>query len=223
MGRTLALQAIGNQALDGYLAEPEGHARGNLVVVQEIFGVNAHIRDVCDGFAREGFRALAPAVFDRIERGVELGYDNDGVQRGVALAGQLTPETLLADVRAALDGLALLGDEPTGIVGYCLGGSVAWRAADALPVRAAVSYYGGMVPKLLELAPKCPVLAHFGELDGSIPLAGVEALRARHPEVTVETYPAGHGFNCDHRAAYDAPSAALALARTLAFFRTHLV
>lgn len=222
MGRTLTLQALGNHTFDGYLAEPDGPAKGNLVVVQEIFGVNAHIREVCDRFAAAGFRALAPAVFDRIERGVELGYDSEGVQRGRAIAMQLKPEMLLADVRAAIEGLAKFGADKTGVVGYCMGGSVAWRAADSLPVSAAVGYYGSNIPNLVELTPKCPVMLHFGERDGTIPLAAVESVRAKHPEVAVHVYPADHGFNCSHRAAYDADSAKLALERTLEFFALHL-
>lgn len=222
MGRTLTLQALGNHTLDGYLAEPSGPVKGNLVVVQEIFGINAHIREVCDGFAAAGFRALAPAVFDRIERGVELGYDAEGVQRGRAIAMQLKPEMLLADVRAAIEGLAKFGADKTGVVGYCMGGSVAWRASDSLPVSAAVGYYGSNIPNLVDLAPKCPVMLHFGERDNTIPLASVETVRAKHPEVTVHVYPAEHGFNCNHRGAYEPESAKLALERTVEFFALHL-
>lgn len=220
--RTITLTAHDQHTLDAFHTAPEGAPRGGLVVVQEIFGVNAHIRAVCERFSREGYVCIAPALFDRIERGVELGYDGDGFARGRAIAVQLKPEMLLADVRAAVDALRAEGIARVAVVGYCLGGSVAWRAADALPIDAAVAYYGGNIPKLLELSPKCPVLAHFGERDAFIPLEGVRALEARHPSVDVQVYAAEHGFNCDARDSYDAKSAALALERTLDFLARNM-
>lgn len=217
-GRWIELRADDGHALAGYLCEPEGPALGGLVVVQEIFGVNKHIREVAEGYAREGFRVIAPAMFDRVERGVELGYDSASMARAMKLIEPLAPAGYLMDVRAAIDALAPL---PTAIVGYCFGGSVAWRAADALPVFAAVSYYGSNAVNLLDLAPKCPVMAHFAEQDVFIPLEKVQVFRERHPEVETFTYDADHGFNCDHRRQHHAPSAQLARERSVAFLKRH--
>jgi carboxymethylenebutenolidase len=213
------LRAKDGHELEGYLCEPEGAPVGGLVLVQEIFGVNAHIREQCEGYARDGFRVIAPAMFDRVERGVELGYDSAGMNRGIELIKPLSAEQYVLDAGAAVE---YIGSLPTGIIGYCFGGSVAWRAADALPVRAAVSYYGSNAVNLLDLRPKCPVMAHFGARDAMIPLEKVQALRERHPEVEVHVYAADHGFNCDHRRQYDAESAALARSRSLAFLKQHV-
>src|SRR5262249_20342401 len=151
--------------------EPEGAPRAGLVVIQEIFGVNSHIRELTDGFAKEGYKSIAPALFDRVERSVELGYTADTLQQGRGIAMKLSPEQILADVAAAIDALKL---ERVCIVGYCLGGTVAFRAAATLPVKAAVAYYGGGIARLLDLEPKCPVMAHFGKTDTFIPLSEVE-------------------------------------------------
>jgi carboxymethylenebutenolidase len=218
MGTTIEITAKDGHTLDAYLAEPTGTPRGGLVVIQEIFGVNSHIREVTDGFAREGFKSIAPALFDRVERGVELGYDGT-IERGRGIAMKLTPEQILADVAAAIDALEL---ERVGIVGYCLGGSIAWRAASALPVKAAVAYYGGMIPKLLDQPPRCPLIAHFGEKDHFIPMSDVQAIKERYPDIPIYVYDADHGFNCDHRGTYDEKAAKLARERTVAFFHEHL-
>lgn len=217
--RRVTLRASDGHELEGYLCEPEGAPIGGLVLVQEIFGVNAHIRDQCEGYARDGFRVVAPAMFDRVERGVELEYNAAGMSRGVELIKPLSAETYLMDAGAAVE---FMGALPTGIIGYCFGGSVAWRSAAALPVRAAVSYYGSNAVNLLDLAPKCPVMAHFGERDVMIPLEKVQVFRERHPEVEVHVYAADHGFNCDHRRQYDAASATLARSRSLAFLKQHV-
>jgi carboxymethylenebutenolidase len=219
MGTTIQITAADGHTLDAYLAEPAGAPRAGLVVIQEIFGVNSHIREVADGFAREGFKVIAPAVFDRIERGVDLGYDSAALERGRGIAMQIPPDKLLADVAAAIEALKL---DRVGVVGYCLGGSVAWRAAAALPVKAAVAYYGGMIPKLLDQAPRCPLMAHFGDKDKYIPLSDVEAIKERYPSLPVHVYDADHGFNCDHRSSYDEKAAKLAQERTLAFLHEHL-
>jgi carboxymethylenebutenolidase len=216
---TVTLRAQDGHELAGYLCEPEGTPVGGLVVVQEIFGVNAHIREVAEGYARDGFRVIAPAMFDRVQRGVSLGYDAESMAKAMELIKPLQPEGYMLDAGAAV---AVLAGLPTGIVGYCFGGSVAWRAADALPVRAAVSYYGSNAVNLLDLRPKCPVMAHFAEQDAFIPLEKVQVFRERHPEVEVFTYDADHGFNCDHRRQYHKPSAELARARSLAFLKKHL-
>ncbi|WP_448207309.1 dienelactone hydrolase family protein [Azospirillum sp. sgz302134] len=194
-------------------ARPRGPEKGRLLVIQEIFGVNRHIRNVCEGYAAAGYHALAPALFDRVERGVELAYDEPGIARGRSLKGAVPMENALADTEAAL--LHLGGAGSAAIVGYCWGGSIAWMAAARLPVRAAIGYYGGEIGNRLNETPRAPVLLHFGEQDHAIPLSVAEGVRRHHPSAIVHTYAAGHGFNCDERGGYDAESAAVARARSL--------
>ncbi len=216
MGEIIELQAEDGHFLDAYRADPEGAAKGEIVVIQEIFGVNAHIREVCDRFAGAGYSAIAPATFDRVKKGVELGYDEDGIAAGRELMGQLDWDNALKDVAAAAR--ALRPDGKVGVVGYCWGGSLAWLAACRLDIGAAVCYYGAQIPKFAAETPKAPVILHFGETDASIPMEGVETVRAAHPDVPIYTYPAGHGFSCDHRASFDAESSRRALVHTLDFF-----
>ena len=207
--------------LGAHVARPEGHARGALVVVQEIFGVNTHIRAVCEGFAAEGYVAIAPALFDRHERDVDLGYDEAGIARGRALRGEADTATALADIEAARAFVAAEGR--VGVIGYCWGGLLAWLAACRTPGwSAAVVYYGGGIGEVLDETPHCPVLGHFGERDKMIPLEWIARWRTLHPAHPVHTYAADHGFNCDARASYDAAAAKLARARTLAFLAKHL-
>lgn len=220
MGETITLTAADGHELEAYRADPEDAPRGGIVVIQEVFGVNIHIRDVCDGFAAEGYAAIAPAVFDRIERGIELDYDDDGIARGRALVEDLGWEGPLADVTAAAGALEPSGK--VGVVGYCWGGSMTWLAACRLDVACAVGYYGRHIIQFNDETPRCPVILHFGETDASIPMDDVDAIRAAHADVPVYVYGAGHGFNCDRRAAYHAESAKTARARTLAFFAEHL-
>ena len=221
MDATTRITAADGHELSIYRAEPAGRARGGLVVVQEIFGVNGHIRAVCDDFAAEGYLAVAPALFDRVERAVELGYQSDDIARGRAIREKVSLVDAQADVEAAARELA--GAGRIGVVGYCWGGTVAWVAATrSKSFAAAVSYYGGGVPELAGEQPNCPVQLHFGEQDHAIPLAGVERLQTAHPQLPVYVYPAGHGFNCDQRASYHAESARLARERTLAFLREHI-
>jgi carboxymethylenebutenolidase len=210
--------------MDIYRAEPKGTPRGAIVVIQEIFGVNTHIREVTDGFAADGYLAIAPAMFDRYEVGVELGYTPETIVKGRALKNRVSHEEAIADVEAAIAQVA--GAGRVGIVGYCWGGFVTWLAAvRARGLACAVPYYGGGI---LEHAvdetwtPRVPVLAHFGERDAMIPADGVRALAARYPAAQIHLYAADHGFNCDHRGSYDAAAAALARERTLAFFREHV-
>ena len=216
-----------------YEARPIGPAKGAIVVLQEIFGVNAHIRAVADGLAAQGYWVVAPATFHRVKTEVVLGYTPEDIGAGVALKSAveaLPAPGVLQDIQAAVDYAAKASGAPgqpgkVGVVGYCWGGLLTWRAACLLEgVQAAVPYYGGgmTTPGEIARSPKCPVLAHFAEKDASIALEGVAAFKQAHPEVAVQMYPATHGFNCDHRGAYDAPSAALALGRTLAFFAQHL-
>lgn len=224
--QTVNLTAADGLAFPAYVAHPDGTPRGGIVVLQEIFGVNAHIRAVADSYAAQGYLAIAPSTFHRLQAGVELGYTPEDVAAGVKLkaaAEGLPAPGVLQDVQAAVNAVKDAG--PVGVVGYCWGGLLTWRAACLLSgIRAAVPYYGGgmTTPSEVVRQPQCPVLVHFGDQDSSIPLEGVRAFQAAHPEVRVEIYNAQHGFNCDHRAAFDAPSAALARERTLAFFNEHL-
>lgn len=223
---TLNLTAADGLAFPAYVARPDGAPRGGIVVLQEIFGINAHIRAVADSYAAQGYLAIAPATFHRVQAGVELGYTPEDVAAGAKLKAAvegLPPPGALQDVQAAVNAAAEAG--PVGVVGYCWGGLLAWRAASLLSgVRAAVPYYGGGMTTPTEVArqPQCPVLAHFGDQDHAIPLEGVQTFQAVHAAVRVEIYPAQHGFNCDHRAAYNAAAAALARQRTLDFFAHHL-
>lgn len=221
MGRTLNLTAHDGHRLGAYEATPEGAARGALVVVQEIFGVNGHIRGVADRYAADGYHVIAPALFDRVRPGIELGYTDADIADGRKIRGELSFDQALADVDAAK--LALRGSGKVGIVGYCWGGTVTWLAAARLDgFSAAASYYGGGIGQFASEHPRCPTQCHFGEKDHAIPLQEVEAVRRENPDVQVFMYPAGHGFNCEARGSFDADSAALARRRTLEFFGKHL-
>ena len=221
MGHWIDLIAADGATISAWRAEPTGAPRGALVVVQEIFGVNSHIRSVCDGYAADGYLALAPALFDRLQPRVDLGYTPEDIERGRALKAAASLDHALADVEAARAVAAAAGK--VGIVGYCWGGYVAWMSAARLPGFAcAVPYYGGGMLEAVGERPRCPVLAHFGEKDAHIPVEGVRKFADAHPESKVLIYPANHGFNCDQRGAFDAPSAKLARESTLAFLRQHV-
>ena len=222
MGQMLKLTAADGFVLDAYRADPAGTPKGAIVVVQEIFGVNSHIRDVTDRFAELGYVAIAPAIFDRAEKGIELGYDQAGIDAGLKARGSIPVDRTLADLQAAVD--AVKPTAKVGIVGYCWGGSLAFAAASKLTgLSAAVGYYGGQIAaNFLDDEPTIPTLLHFGETDHGIPLTDVKKITDRYPSLPVHIYPAGHGFNCDQRASYDKPSAELALTRTLEFFYQNL-
>lgn len=228
MGEFIKLQAADGQTVSVWLARPEGPARGAVVVVQEIFGVNAHIREVTNSFAREGYVALAPAMFERVQPGIELGYEAADIEEGVrlkALAEALPAPGVQADLQATVDCAAQLSGGKVGMVGYCWGGLLTWRAAALLQgLAAAVPYYGGGTTRPEEIArqPRVPVLAHYSDCDPHIPLDGVQALQRAHPSMVLHVYAAEHGFNCDHRAAWNAAAAQLARERTLAFLGQHL-
>lgn len=228
MGKMIELKAADGHMFAAYVAQPAGKAKGAVVVLQEIFGVNAHIQEVADGYAQAGYVAVAPATFDRAERGVNLGYKPEDMNAGFALKTAieaLPAPGVLADIQAAVDHAASLSAGKVGVVGYCWGGLLTWRAACHVKgVSAAVPYYGGGVTSAGEMAhqPHCPVQAHFGAKDHWIPLDTVEAFRQAHPHVEVHVYEADHGFNCNHRASFDATAADQARARALAFFATHL-
>jgi carboxymethylenebutenolidase len=221
MGKTLELKAKDGFTLGAYKAEPSGKPVGGLVVIQEIFGVNHHIRAVTDRFSAQGYVSIAPALFDRAKRGVDIGYDEASMKQGVEIRAKIELEDTLLDTAAAIE--ALKGVGKIGIVGYCWGGSLAFIAAARLDgLSAAVGYYGGMIAAHAEEKPKIPTLLHFGEKDHGIPLTDVEKVKAARPEVEIYTYPAGHGFSCDERASFDKLSHEKALERTLAFFKKHL-
>jgi carboxymethylenebutenolidase len=221
MAQTVTLTAKDGHKLAAYRADPAGKPKGALVVIQEIFGVNSHMRRVSDNFAAQGYVALSPALFDRVENGVELGYDPKSIESGRAIRAKVPLDGTLADLQAAIDFLKPFGK--IGVVGYCWGGSLAFLAATRLSgVAAAVGYYGGMIAAHAGEKPKVTVMLHFGETDQSIPMSDVEKVRKARPDVPIHLYKAGHGFNCDERGSFDAPSAKLALDRTLKFFAEKL-
>ena len=221
MGKMFELTAADGVVISAYRADPPGRPRGGLVVAQEIFGINSHIRSVCDGFAADGYLAIAPALFDRYQRGFDVGYTPEDIAKGRDLKGKANIDAALKDVSAARDVAAAAGK--VGIVGYCWGGYVAWMAASRIAGFAcAVPYYGGGMLEAAAEHPKCPVIAHFGELDSGIPVEGVRKFATAHPEIQVHLYAADHGFNCDQRGSYNAPAAKLARERTLAFLRQHV-
>jgi len=214
MGTMIKLQAKDGHELDAYLAEPKGTAKGGIVVVQEIFGVTNHIKRVADQFAAKGYKVIAPAMFDRVERNVTLAYSE--IDRGREYMRQLKWPQTLADVEAAVNEARLAGD--VAVVGYCWGGTVAHVAASELDIDAAISYYGGGVAKMLDKKPRAPIMYHFGDQDASIPLSDIELIKKAAPKSPLHVYPgAGHGFNCDERASYSAKDAKLAFERSLEF------
>ena len=226
---TVRLKAADGFECPAYVAQPKGKPKGAVVVIQEIFGVNPHIREVVDGYAAAGYFAIAPAMFHRAKHGVELGYTPDDMQAGMTLKGAIEalPDlAFMADVQAAVKYAHQTSGAKVGIVGYCWGGLLTWRAAALVDgLSAAVPYYGGGSTTAEEIArhPHCPVMAHYAKQDHWIGLETVEAFAKAHPEVEVHLYEADHGFNCDHRGSYQKVSADLARERTLAFFEEHLV
>lgn len=217
---TISLTAADGHRLSAYRAGPQEAARA-LVVVQEIFGVNRHIRSVCDRFAAEGYAVIAPALFDRVGAGIELGYEAADVAQGRELRGRIDAGLTVLDVLAAA--AALPRGAKRGIVGYCWGGTVAWHGATRTSAFAASSgWYGGGIAAAKEEQARCPVQLHFGETDASIPMADVEAIRAAQPGVEVHVYGGGHGFGCDERGSYVEADYRLAQQRTLDFFAGHL-
>ena len=229
MGSFVELTAVDGAKTPAYVAMPEGKPRGAVVVLQEIFGVNSHIRSVADRYAAQGYVAVAPAMFARVKANVELGYTEEDMQTGFALKGavEALPEPgVLRDVEAAVAHAAtLVPGGKVGVVGFCWGGLMTWRAACTLPsVSAAVCYYGGGMTgeKEANRQALCPVLAHFGSKDHYISLESVDAFKLAQPKVQVYVYEADHGFNCGQRGSYSAAAAAKANERTLAFFAQHL-
>lgn len=226
MGQFIELTASDGHKLAAYVAAPArthaGKPLGGIVVAPEIFGINTHIRAVADGFAAEGFHAVAPALFDRAQRNYDSGYSQPEIQAGVAIMQKLDQARTLLDVDAAVAEAKNGGK--VGIVGYCYGGTIAWlAAARTAGLACAVPYYGGGMFNLIKEKPKVPVMCNFGETDHSPTLQQARAIVAAHPEISAHFYPnAGHGFNCDHRASYNAEAAKLARQRTIEFFHKHL-
>lgn len=225
--KTLKIKASDGHTLDSFWAWPEGPPRAGLLVLQEIFGVTDHIRSVAEDFARQGYLAVAPALFDRQQRDVALAYT--AIDQGRELMLKLSIDDVARDLAATVAHIRqALAGEPgagrrVGAVGYCWGGAIADLAACRTDVEAAVAYYGRANVAWLGEQPRCPVQYHFGALDPLIPPDVVAQIRAGRPGQEIWVYPeAGHGFNCDERHEYHAPSAAQALERTLQFFHRHL-
>ncbi|MBI1778121.1 MAG: dienelactone hydrolase family protein [Proteobacteria bacterium] len=220
MSETITLTASDGFKLGCYIARPQGKPKAGLVVIQEIFGVNNHMRGVADGFAKDGYLAVTPAIFDRVKPGIELGYGPDDVAKGRDIRGATDLDKVMLDLAAAVKQAKPAGK--VGVVGYCWGGTLAFLGGQRLGVDAAVGYYGGGMVPFADAKTTAPTMLHFGEKDTGIPLSDVEIVRKKRPEVEIHLYPAGHGFNCDERGSYDASATKLARERTIAFFKKHL-
>lgn len=217
MGTTIQLTAADGHNFSAYRAEPKGKPKGGLIVVMEIFGVNSHVRKVTDEFAADGYLAIAPAFFDRVERGLDVGYTPPEVEKARGLMQKMNFGDAIKDVAAAMKNIASAGK--TGIVGYCWGGSCAFKSACNVPgLTCAIAYYGGAIPTLVAEQPKCPMIFHWGEIDQSIPLEKAKMVAEAHKKYPHYFYPgAGHGFNCNERGSYNAEAAKLARSRTMEF------
>lgn len=220
MGQAITLKASDGHQLGAYRADPAGTCKGGVVIIQEVFGLNSHVRGVCDGYAADGYVAIGPALFDRVTAGVELGYQGEDLSRGRELRAQVGWDPPLLDIQAAIS--ALDGSGKIGVIGYCWGGALAWLSATRLGVDAAVCYYGGGIIDFVDESPSCPVMMHFGEKDAFIKSEHVATIKHKHAGLPIFTYPAGHGFNCEQRADYHPESADLARSRTLEFLAEHI-
>jgi carboxymethylenebutenolidase len=222
MSEYVTLKASDGHELSAYVARPQSEPVAGLVVVQEVFGVNAHIRSVADGYAKDGFLAVAPALFDRIERGVELGYEGADRDRAMSIYPKLKIDDAVLDVAAALEFAAKATGKKVGVIGYCFGGTVAWLAATRLHPDAAVGYYAGRIGNYAGEKLSAPMMFHFGKQDTHIPAEEVEKVHAAHPEVEINWYDAGHAFNAEPRPSYNKEAAQLARERSLVFLKKHL-
>jgi carboxymethylenebutenolidase len=222
MGKHIELTASDGFTFAAYRADPAGKPKGAIVVVQEAFGVNAHIREMADKFAKDGYLAIAPALYDRVERGVETGYTGADREKGIKTMQASNFDNTLKDVQATINACSEAGK--VGITGWCWGGSVSWLAACRLSgLACSIPCYGGRIPDFAKEKPKCPVQFHWGETDASIPMEKVRMVEAEHPDIESFVYAgAGHGFTCDHRDSYDKKSAELAYKRSMEFFAKHL-
>jgi carboxymethylenebutenolidase len=220
MNEIIEVTAKDNHQFSAYISQPSGKPKAGIVIIQEIFGVNKHIKELTDLYASYGYLCIAPSLFDRIEKNVTLSYDEKGVSKGRDLK-ELCNNYALKDIEASISVVSSAGK--VGVIGYCWGGSLSWRiGCEVSHLSASVCYYGGDIPKLRNLKPKCNVLTHFGELDKGIPLKDVRIFEKKRPEVHTYTYPADHGFNCDHRSQYDKTCAVVAFDRTLKFLEKNL-
>jgi carboxymethylenebutenolidase len=223
LGKQFTLTTADKHSLGAYRADPQGKPKGGLVVIQEIFGVNHHIRSVCDRLAALGYVAVAPAVFDRFVRDFECGYTPDEIAHARSYLGNLNWDHMIHDMAAAAGDLKKdVG--PKGVIGFCMGGTAAFLAACRIPgLSAAVAYYGGMIGKFADEKPKCPMQMHFGEKDEGIPMSTVEEIKKKQPQAEIYVYPAAaHGFYCDERASYNKDAAALAWKRTQEFLAKNM-
>ena len=220
MGEFTTLMARDGHEFNAWLSAAPAGARGAVVIAQEIFGVNRHIRRVADDYAAQGYVTIAPCLFDRVRRGIELGYSEKEVQEGRGYRLQIPKEKSMLDLAASINVVKHAGR--VAVVGYCWGGTLAYLAACELPVSCAVAYYGGQIKDHLEKSPRRPVMYHFGEKDPHIPLSDIDKIRAADPNGIFQLYPADHGFNCDERSTYDAASATLARERTLQFLNAQM-
>jgi carboxymethylenebutenolidase len=222
MGKDISLKSKDGFELGAYLAEPQGKARGAIVVIQEIFGVNHHIRSVTDRYAQLGYLAIAPALFDRGEKNFQSGYDGAAMDKARGMTQKISLDDRLADTQAAIDHVKSAGK--VAVLGYCMGGSIAFLSATRLNgVSAGVGYYGGQIAQFATEKPKAPIMLHFGEKDQSIPLSDVDKIKAAHPEAPIFVYMgAGHGFHCDERGSFNAEAAQVAACRSQEFLAKHI-
>jgi len=221
MGKMIELTASDGHKFAAYRSDPAGKPKGAIVVIQEIFGVNNHMKRVTDGFVAKGYTAICPALFDRSKRGIELGYDAAAIEAGRNLRGQVGDDGPLKDIQAAIDAVKGIGKIAT--VGYCWGGTLAYLSATRLNgITCSVGYYGGGIAGAANEKPKVPTMLHFGDKDQSIPMTDVEKVKKARTDCTIYVYPAGHGFNCDERGSYDAAQAKLALDRTMSFLAEYV-
>tara|TARA_B100000989_G_C19356066_1_gene391229 strand:- start:44 stop:709 length:666 start_codon:yes stop_codon:yes gene_type:complete len=220
MNEILEISAKDNHQFSAYISQPLEKPKAGIVIIQEIFGVNAHIKEVTDLYASKGYLCIAPSLFDRIEKNITLNYDEKGVSKGRNLK-ELCDKDSLKDIEASISVVSSAGK--VGVIGYCWGGSLSWRiGCESSNLSASVCYYGGEIPKLKYLRPKCNVLTHFGEIDKGIPIKDVKIFEKERPEVLSYTYPADHGFNCDHRSQFNKKCADIAHERTLKFLERNL-
>lgn len=221
MGKNIELTATDGHKFSAYVAEPAGVPKGALIIVMEIFGVNSHIRKVTDEYAADGYLAIAPAFFDRVQRGLDVGYTPADIEIARPLMQKMNFNDAVKDVEAAKQHVAATGK--TGIIGWCWGGALSFKAACNVDgLACAVAYYGGAIPTMINEKPKCPVMFHWGETDQSIPLEKAKEVEAAHKDQVHYFYPAGHGFNCDERGSYNAESSKIARERTLGFLKKHI-
>jgi carboxymethylenebutenolidase len=221
LGTQITLTASDGFKLGGYRAEPQGKPKGGLVVIQEIFGVNHHIRALCDRFAALGYVAVAPAVFDRIQPNFECGYTPDEIAHARTFIPKIDWAAMLLDTQAAIDNVKPAGK--VGIIGFCMGGTIAFLAAGKLVgLSAAISYYGGQIAKNADLKPKVPMLMHFGDQDQSIPMSDVELIKQKRTDSEIYVYPGGHGFSCDERGSFHEASHKAAWERTLGWLAKYV-